>query len=124
MILTDDNFLLYAAKYYDTKRATGLEEFHDDLKRIQYIKRLLKRYEDSGDLKIRLILNHLIVLYNCFGSAATPMIFMKLSEYHSLLKPFVLFLNFMPERIEYDQEQIVSSNIPMDATIIGELRKI
>lgn len=124
MILTEDNFLLYAAKHYDMRRAASVEEFHDDLKRIQYIKRLFKRYEDSDELKTRLILNHLIVLYNCFGASATPILFMKLSEYHSYLKPFVVFLNFMPERITYDGKTIINSDIPLDPRIVNELRKI
>lgn len=124
MILTEDNFLLYAAKHYDMRRAASVEEFHDDLKRIQYIKRLFKRYEDSDELKTRLILNHLIVLYNCFGASATPILFMKLSEYHSYLKPFVVFLNFMPERVTYDDKTIINSDIPLDPRIVNELRKI
>jgi len=124
MILTEDNFLLYAAKHYDMKRAASIEEFHDDLKRIQYIKRLFKRYEDSGELKTRLILNHLIILYNCFGASATPILFMKLEEYHAYLKPFVIFLNFMTERITYDNKNIITSDIPLDQRIVQELRKI
>jgi hypothetical protein len=124
MILTEDNFMIYAAKHYDMKRAASLEEFQDDLKRIQYIKRLFKRYEESGELKVRLILNHLIVLYNCFGLAATPILFMKLDEYHKYLKPFVVFLNYLPERVEYDNGTIITSDIPLDQTIIQELRQI
>lgn len=124
MTLAEDNFLLFAAKYYDVKRAAGIDEFHDDLKRIQYLKRLFKRYDDSGDLKVRLILNHLIILYNCFGAQATPILFMKLSGYHQYLKPFVVFLNFMPPSMEYDNSRIIASDIPLDQTIINELRAI
>ena len=82
MILDEKSFLLIAAKNYDMKRSSGVEEFYDDLKRFQYLKRLFKRYEDDGDLRIRLILNHIVVLYNCFGSAATNMLFYKLKEHH------------------------------------------
>lgn len=124
MDLSDENFMLFAAKCYDTKRAVSVEEFQDDLKRIQYLKRLFRRYEDSGELKIRLILNHLIILYNCFGPPATDMLFMKLEGYHAYLKPFVVFLNFMPNRISYNGEIIVTSDIPLDPKIIEELRKI
>jgi hypothetical protein len=66
MILNDTNFLLYAAKAYDVKKSSGAEEFYEDLKRFQYLKRLFKRNEETDDLKIRLILNHIIVLYNCW----------------------------------------------------------
>lgn len=124
MVLTEDNFLLYAAKHYDMKRAASIEEFQDDMKRIQYIKRLFKRYEDSGELKIRLIMNHLIVLYNCLGPAATPVLFMKLEEYHTYLKPFILFLNFMTETVEYNNKRIITSDITLDPKIVEELRKI
>lgn len=124
MILNDSNFLLYAAKAYDVKKSSGSEEFYEDLKRFQYLKRLFKRYDEAGDLKIRLILNHIIVLYNCFGPEATHMLFFKLKEYHPHLKPFVLFLNYMPEMIHYENLVILNSNISLDPRIVQELRNI
>ena len=124
MILNDSNFLLYAAKHYDAKKSAGMDEFYEDLKRFQYLKRLLKRYDDSGDLKVRLILNHIIVLYNCFGPEATNMLFFKLKEYHSSVKPFVTFLNYMPSTIEYDSLIINSASIKIDQAITEELKKI
>jgi hypothetical protein len=124
MKINEDNFMLIAAKHYDMKRAVSVEEFHDDMKRFQYLKRLFRRYEETGELKLRLILNHLIVLYNCLGPIATNMIFFKLKEYHKYLKPFVIFLNYMPEKIEYEDEVIITSNIPLDGKIVEELRKI
>lgn len=124
MTLNEDTFMLIAAKNYDMKRAVSIDEFHADVKRFQYIKRLFSRYHNSNDLKIRLILNHLTVIYNCFGPAATPMLFMKLEGYHKYLKPFVLFLNFMQDRIEYDDKVILSSEIALDEKIVEELRKI
>lgn len=124
MILNDSNFMLYAAKAYDVKKSSGAEEFYEDLKRFQYLKRLFKRYDEAGDLKIRLILNHVIVLYNCFGPEATHMLFFKLKEYHRYLKPFVLFLNYMPEKIHYEGITIHGSDIGLDPTIVDELRKI
>lgn len=124
MILDEKSFLIYAAKHYDLKRSSGIEEFYDDLKRFQYLKRLFKRYEEDNDIRLRLILNHVIVLYNCFGIAATNMLFFKLKEYHKYLKPFVVFLNYMPDSIEYENEIVLSSDIPMDQHIIEELRKI
>ena len=124
MILNDTNFMLYAAKCYDVKKSAGAEEFYEDLKRFQYLKRLFKRYEEADDLKVRLILNHIIVLYNCFGPEATNMIFFKLKEYHHYIKPFVLFLNYLPETIHYEDVMIYTSNIYMDPLIVRELRKI
>jgi hypothetical protein len=124
MILNDENFILYAAKAYDIKKSATADEFYEDIKRFQYLKRLLRRYEKSSDLKIRLILNHIIILYNCFGPAATNMLFFKLKEHHSHIKPFVLFPQYMPEYIEYEGKLIKNSDIPLDANIIKELRKI
>lgn len=124
MILNDTNFLLYAAKSYDIKRSASTEEFYEELKRFQYLKRLFKRYEESGDLKVRLILNHIIVLYNCFGEDTTNMLFFKLKEYHSCLKPFTIFLNYMPEQVMYEDGVIRNSDIALDQTIVNELRKI
>jgi len=124
MKLDEDTFMIWAAKHYDMRRAASIDEFNDDLKRFQYLKRLFKRYEDTNELKVRLILNHLIVLYNCFGVAATPMLFMRLEEYHKFLKPFVMYLSYMPTLIEYGEKKIINSDIPLDANIIEELRKI
>ena len=124
MKLDEDSFLLYAAKYYDIRMAASSEEFYDDLKRFQHLKRLFKRYEDDNDLKVRLILNHLTVLYNCFGHATTTMLFYKLEDYHQYLKPFVVFLAFMPDVVEYSEKKIISSEIPLDIRIIKELREL
>ena len=124
MKLDDQSFLLYAAKHYDMKSAATADDFYEDLKRFQHLKRLFRRYKENGELRIRLILNHLIVIYNCFGPAATDMLFFRLKEYHDCLKPFVVFLNYMPKQIEYDNATIISSEIPLDINIIKELRKI
>ena len=124
MILTEKNFLVFAAKHYDAKRSASEEEFYEDLKRFQYLKRLFKRYHEDDDLRTRLILNHLIVLYNCFGPEATNMLFMKLEGYHKYLKPFVLFLSFMPDRVVYDETIIKNSDIPLDDGIVRELRNL
>jgi hypothetical protein len=124
MILNEKSFILYAAKYYDMKKSSGMDEFIDDIKRFQYLKRLFKRYEDESDLKTRLILNHIIILYNCFGVYTTNMLFFKLKDHHKYLKPFVLFLNYMPDVIEYDNIRIHSDDIPLDNNVIKELRKI
>ena len=124
MKLDEESFLLFAAKSYDIRMAASSDEFYDDLRRFQHLKRLFKRYEEDDDLKVRLILNHLTVIYNCFGPGATTMLFFKLQEYHICLKPFIVMLGYMPETIEYDDVKIITSEIPLDQTIIDELRKL
>ena len=89
-------------------------------KKLNYIKKLLNKYKTTGDLKERLILNHIIVLYNCFGPFATEMLFLKLPEYEECLKPFLLYLNFLPEKIN-DRFTV---DIPLDTTIVERLRAI
>jgi len=95
--LDESNFLLYAARHYENPQCYDTIEFYDDLKRIKYIRRLFNIYQESGELKERLILNHIIILYNVFGVIpATRMLFFKLFEHKEQLKPFLVFLNFMP----------------------------
>lgn len=124
--LSERNFLLYAAKNYDNPQCMDIEEFKDDLKRINYIKKLFNKYRTAGELKERLIINHLIVIYNTFGSeAATRMLFFKLNEYKDLLKPFLVFLNYMPNYIEGVEDTIIrSSDISLDSKIVAKLREI
>jgi len=124
MKLEESTFLLYAAKYYDNPQCSSVEEFEEDLKRFQYLRKLFGRYKQVGELKERLILNHLIVLYNCFGLETTNILFMKLDEYHEFLKPFVEYLNYMPQYIEYDGKVVLSSNINVDKNIEEMLRRI
>jgi hypothetical protein len=124
MKLFESNFLLYAAKYYDNPHCHDVSEFEEDLKRFQYLRKLFGRYRQCGDLKERLILNHLIIIYNCFGTNATNMLFMKLNEYHEFLKPFVDYLNFMTDTIEYDGKIIYANKIisdPIIKEILGEI---
>lgn len=127
-VLTDDNFVIYAARNYDNPSCPDTTEFYEDLKRFKYLKKLFKRYIDSGDLKERLILNHIIILYNMFGpEATTRMLFLKLEGFHKYLKPFVVMLNYMPDKISnigYVSRHIISSDIPLDQDIVDRLRKI
>ena len=122
--LTDDTFLVYAIKNYNNPECTGMSDFEDDVKRFKYLKRLFNRYETSEVLSDRLIINHLIVLYNVFDVAATTMLFYKTEERHwPILKTFLVLLNRMP------MEQIVTggvkdTDIPLDFKIINILRKI
>lgn len=126
--LDETNFLLYAAKHYDNPQCFDTLEFYEDLKRFKYIKRLLNRYVKSKDLKERLILNHIIALTNVFGpEAAVRMLFLKLIGYEQYLKPFLILLNIMPERVEKIGPEgitIYSSDISLDATIVTKLRGI
>jgi hypothetical protein len=117
---------MYAIKHYDNPSCSGLKEFDDDLKRLRYIKRLLGRYKATGNIKERLIINHLVVLYNVFGiDAATNMLFFKIQErFWPQLKPFLVFLNYMPERIQHKGGRILGADIALDANIVDILRKI
>ena len=91
--LNEDNYLLFAIKFYDNPQALTMEDFETDLKRIRYVKRLLKKYKNTGELKTHLILNHLIVLFNVFNDAAIPLLFYNLdSDLWSSLKSFLIFL--------------------------------
>ena len=124
--LNDDNFMIFAMKAYDRPNAI-VSEFEEDLKRIKYIRRLIKRYAATGDLKERLILNHIIVLSNVFGVEPTVRIlFFKLgtSDY-SILKTFLLFLNFMPQVVRgINGHNIYSADISIDLVIGKALRTI
>lgn len=126
--LDDSNFLLYAAKHYENAQCYDTLEFYDDLKRFKYIKRLFNRYQEEGDLKERLILNHIIVLVNVFGpEPTTRMLFLKCKGLEHFLKPFLLFLNILPEKVDnigIDCRTIYTKEISIDSFILNELRKI
>jgi hypothetical protein len=118
--LNEDNFLLFAIKHYENPQAVTKEDFEKDLNHFKYIKRLLKRYKKSGELKTHLILNHFIILYNVFGEATTPMLFFKIEkELWSSVKSFIIFLNRLPE---YPKSGI--HNIQVDLYCLEELYKI
>ena len=116
--LTEDNFTLFAAKHYNNPQCLDIAEFQDDLARFRYIKRLLRRYTQTGELQERLILNHLIIIYNVFGiEAANRMSFYRIEqELWPALKTFLIYLNYLPttERVE----------IPLDMKIATILRHI
>jgi hypothetical protein len=97
--ITTNNFVMYAVKHYDNPQCEGEKEFHDDMKRFKYIKRLFKKYTLSGQLKERLLLNHIIILRNLFGTEAsvTLLLFKTQKEYLSILKSFLIFLNMITE---------------------------
>ena len=125
--LNKDNFNLYAMKFYENPQCLSEQDFHDDLKIIKYLKRLLNRYHLGGELKERLILNHLITLSNVFPiEVLTRMLFFKLSEkYWSYIKTFLIFLDYMPEQVsKVNGEKIISSDIGVDLKIAKKLREI
>jgi len=124
MNLTESTFLLYAMKYYDNPQCTDMSEFEEDMKRFQYLRKLFSRYRQDNDLKERLILNHMIVIYNVFGVDATNMLFLKLHEFHSYLKPFVEYLNYMPHVLQYDEKIINRNSIVGDIFIEQKLKEI
>ena len=116
--LNEKNVMLYAAKHYNNPKFSDIEDFHEDLKRFKYIKRLLNRYIETDELPERLILNHLIVIFNVFGiEAALNILELKLEEKHwPVVKPFLIFLRY----IKNDQY----TGISMDPTVVEALRKI
>ena len=97
--ITSDNVMMYAIRHYDNPQCEGEKEFQDDLKRFKYIKRLLRKYHETGILKERLLLNHFIVLNNVFGTeaCATLLLFKIQKEYWTTLKSFLLYLNILRE---------------------------
>ena len=118
--LNEDNFLLFAIKNYENPQAVTKDDFDKDLNHFKYIKRLLKRYKNSGQLKTHLLLNHFIILYNIFGEATTPMLFFKIErELWSAMKSFIVFLGRFPE---YPHSDI--HDIQVDMLCLTELYKI
>ena len=119
--------MIYAARHYDNPQCYSTEEFYEDLKRIKYIKKLITRYVETGELKERLILNHMIVLSNVFPAEhLSRILYLKASKHMRYLKPFMILLNVLPERIyNVGRESIVlTDEIPMDDRIVNSLRNI
>jgi len=118
--LNEENFLLFAIKNYENPAAVTKEDFEKDLNHFRYIKRLLKRYKSTGDLRVHLLINHFIILYNIFGEAATPMLFYKIERnLWSVTKTFIVFLDRLPE---FPHTPI--HDIELDQTCLSELQKI
>lgn len=118
--LNEDTFLLFAIKHYENPQAVTEDDFHKDLNHFKYIKRLLKRYKNSGQLKTHLLINHFIILYNIFGDATTPMLFYKIeNDLWSPMKTFIIFLNRLP-----DYPKCYIHDIPIDEYCMQELQRI
>tara|TARA_R100000781_G_scaffold89752_1_gene55294 strand:- start:394 stop:786 length:393 start_codon:yes stop_codon:yes gene_type:complete len=118
--LNTDNFHLFAIKNYENPQAVTRQDFDKDLNHFKYIKRLLKRYKNNGELKTHLLLNHFIILYNIFGEATTPMLFYKIEEeLWAPMKTFVVFLGKLPE---YPKSTL--HDIEVDGYCLSELERI
>ena len=126
MILTEDNLELFAAKSYINSNCIDIDEFKEDFNRLKYVKRLVKRYEVYGELRERLILNHLVIMYNVFeNEGCTRMLFYKLRGSLSVITPFLLLLKRLPrEVLDRDNKIIYTTDIAMDQDVIKVLRKI
>ena len=116
--LNEENFTLFAIRHYDNPQCTSTEEFYEDIRKFRYLKRLLKRYHKNGELRERLILNHLIVLNNLFGvENTTRMLEYKLEkEYWPVLKTCLLYLGYIEE--DWRQE------IPLESEVVDRLREL
>jgi len=116
--ITNDNVMMFAIKHYDNPQCEGEKEFHDDMKRFKYIKRLLRKYNETGVLKERLLLNHIIILKNLFGPEAcvTLLLFKIQREHWETLKSFLLFLNILR------QDEI--SEVEENTEVLEILRKL
>ena len=121
--LTNENYLMYALLHYDNPHCIDIKEYFEDVRKLKYIKRLFNRYKEDGVMKERLILNHLISFYNVFDNeAATRLLFFRVgTEYHSLLKTFLVFLNRMPKQVN---ENLYSDSIQLDDKIVTILRNL
>jgi len=123
--LNDENFMIFAIKAYNKPNCV-MSEFYEDLKRIKYVKRLFIKYHKNKEIKERLVINHLIVIYNVFGAnLATRILFYKVDEkYYTILKTFLIFLNHMPKYVMGIRgKNIRSSDIPVDLKLADILRK-
>lgn len=126
--LDESNALLYAAKCYDNPQCFDTLEFYEDLNRLKYVKRLLNKYEEAGDLKERLILNHVTVLNNVFGTVgATRLLLLKCKNQYPLIVPFLVFLNMMPDTVAgigLENHTVRLSDVQMDQQIVKALRNL
>lgn len=122
-VLTNENYIMYAMKHYTNPSCSGIEEFYEDMNRIKYLKKLFQTYLNTGVLKERLILNHIIILQNVLGiECSSRILFFKLSEQmHPVLKTFLVFLNTLPKETISEAD---ISKIQMDEGAIEVLRSI
>ena len=119
--LNENNYLLFAIKFYNNPQAVSKDDFDDDLKRFKYVKRLLKRYKSTGVLKTHLILNHITVLFNVFNDATIPLLFYNMEEdLWPSIKSFLVYLKRVPE---YPNKNMMHS-IEEDINCLNQLNSI
>jgi hypothetical protein len=119
--LNEKNFLIFAIQNYNNPQAVSKDDFDRDMNHFKYVKRLIKKYKKTGELKTHLLLNHFIIIYNIFGEAATPMFFYKIEpELWDTVKTFILFLNRIPEY----PKRTGLHDIQVDLNCLSELQKI
>ena len=116
--ITKKNWLFYAIKNYNVPNLDSEQEFYEDVKRFKYLKRLFRKYKTTGELKTRLVLNHIIVLTNVFGNeaAATLLLFKIEREYWGILKTFLQFLKIT------DENEL--PNVKVNKTLLSSLENI
>jgi hypothetical protein len=126
--LTPKNFKFYCAKFYDNSQCYDFEEFEEDVRRIKYIKKAFSQYETSNEIKERLVLNHIIVLGNVFGSVVLPrLLFLRMDKQLKYLKPFLVYLGYCPKfvyNIGADNRNFDTDEIEMDEKLMNKLRNI
>ena len=124
--IDESNALLYAAKCYDNPQCFDTVEFYEDLNRFKYVKRLFNKYEETGELKERLILNHITVLSNVFGAVgATKLLLLKCKNQYPLIVPFLLMLGMMPDVVHgigIENTTVRLSDIVLDQVVVDALR--
>ena len=119
--LTDKNHLLFAIKHYNNPQSVTVDDFMEDMKKFKYLKRLLKRYLKTGVLRVNLILNHLIILFNVFGEGTVPLLMYKLGEeYYAIIKTFLVYLNRIPDT----QNTGIFGNINIDNDVLDLLNAL
>lgn len=119
--LNEKNYLMFAIKHYDNPQSVTVDDFMEDMKKFKYLKRLLKRYLKTGVLRVNLILNHLIILFNVFGEGTVPLLMYKLGdEYYSIIKTFLLYLN----RIDPQNNTGIFANINIDDDVLDLLNAL
>lgn len=123
---TDDAFVQYAMRHYDNPQCTGIDEFKEDLDKIRYLKRLFTMYKKDGDLRERLVLNHLITFYNVFGIVpSTRMLFSRIPvEHHPALRSFMEFLKVYPVQEANQVPEVNLRKVPVDINVRRKLEKI
>lgn len=124
--LTNDNYLILCAKYYRNPQCSSTEEFLEDLKRIKYLKKIFTRYNTSKQIDERLVLNHVIILNNVFGpNFLCRMIFLKMFDQINVIKPFLIYLNLLPKKVDNVNNTVYDTyDIEMNTDIIDRLRKL